>query len=79
MHQEEGFKFCLDTKSNRALPWLLYFNTVVASNVQLGLSMRFAMECFNPYPLASNSIWLSILYIITTVVSVCASDDGSAF
>jgi hypothetical protein len=36
MRQEEGFKFCLDISLNRALPWLLYFNTVVASNVQLG-------------------------------------------
>jgi len=52
--------FCLDTKSNRALPWLLYFNTIVASNVQLVWFMRFAMECFNPYPLASNFIWLRI-------------------
>jgi hypothetical protein len=60
MRQEEGFKFCLDTKNNRALPSLSYFNTVVASNVQLGWFMRFAMECFNPYPLVSNSIWLSI-------------------
>jgi hypothetical protein len=36
MRQEERFKFCLDIKSNRAFPLLLYFNTVVASNVQLG-------------------------------------------
>jgi hypothetical protein len=28
--------------------------------VQLGWFMRFAMECFNPYLLASNSIWVSI-------------------
>jgi hypothetical protein len=35
--------------------WPLYFNTVVAYNVQLGWSMRFA-KCFNPY------LWLPILF-----------------
>jgi hypothetical protein len=60
MQQEEGFKFFLDTKSNKALPWLLYSNTLVASNVQLNWFMKFAMEFFIPYPLASNFIWLSI-------------------
>jgi hypothetical protein len=60
MHQEEGFKFCLDTKSNEALPWLLDSNTLVASNVQLSWFMEFAMNFFIPYPLASNFIQLSI-------------------
>ncbi len=55
-----GVDFFLDTRSNRALPWLVYSNTIVAPNVQLGWFMRFAMECFNPYLLASNSIWVSI-------------------
>jgi hypothetical protein len=60
MPQEEGFKFCLDTRSNRAFPWLVYFNIVIASNVQLCWFMRFAIECFKPYPLTSNSFWFSI-------------------
>jgi hypothetical protein len=60
MHQEEGFKFFLDTKNNKALPYLLYSNTLVASNVQLSRFMKFAMEFFIPYPLASNSIWFNI-------------------
>ncbi len=60
MRQEEGFKFCLDTRINKTLPWLLYSNTLVASDVQLSWFMKFAMEFFIPYPLASNSIWLSI-------------------
>jgi hypothetical protein len=59
MRQEEGFKLCLDIKINRTLPWLLYSNTLVASDVQLSWFLRFAMELFIPYPLASNSIWLS--------------------
>jgi hypothetical protein len=56
MRQEKGLKFFLDIKSNRTLPWLACFNIVIASMVQLGWFMRFAMECFNPYPLAPNSI-----------------------
>jgi len=43
--------------------WLVYFNTVVAPNVQLGWFMRFAMECLIPYPLAFNSIWLGEITI----------------
>jgi hypothetical protein len=60
MRQEEGFKFCLGTRSNKALPCLIYFNTLDASNVQLSQFMKFAMELFIPYPLASNSIRLNI-------------------
>jgi hypothetical protein len=48
MRQEEGFKFFLDTKSNKALPWLLYFSTLVAFNVHLSWFMNFAMEFFCP-------------------------------
>jgi hypothetical protein len=55
-----GFQVCLDTKTNRTLPWPVCSNTIVASNVQLGWFMRFGMECFNPYPLAPNFIWLSM-------------------
>jgi hypothetical protein len=40
--------------------WLLYSNTLVASNVQLSWFMKFIMEFFIPYPLASNFIWLNI-------------------
>jgi hypothetical protein len=60
MCQEEGFKVFLNTRNNKALPWLVYYNTIVASNVQLSWFMKFAMEFLVPYPLASNSIWLSI-------------------
>jgi hypothetical protein len=49
MRQEEGLKFCLDTKTNKAFPLLLHSNTLVASNVQLNWSMKFAMEFFIPY------------------------------
>jgi len=55
-----AFKFCLDTRINKTLPWLLYFDTLAAYDVQLSWLMRFAMEFFIPYPLASNSIWHSI-------------------
>jgi hypothetical protein len=60
MRQEEGLKFFLDTRSNKTLLWLLYSNTLVASNVQLSWFMKFVMEYFIPYPLASNCIWLNI-------------------
>jgi hypothetical protein len=46
MRQKEGFKFFLDTKRKKALPCLLYSNTLVASNVQLSWFMKFAMEFF---------------------------------
>jgi hypothetical protein len=59
MHQEEGFKFCLDTRSKKPLPWLIYSNTLVASNVQLSWYMKFAMEFFIPYSLASYFIQFS--------------------
>ncbi len=55
-----SFEFFMDMRSNRAFPWLVYPNIVVASNVQLSWFIKFAMEIFNPYPLASSSIWLSI-------------------
>jgi hypothetical protein len=60
MRQEEGFKFYSDTRIDKTLPWLLYANTLVAFDVQLSWFMRFAMEFFIPYPLASNSIWLNM-------------------
>jgi len=41
-------------------PLAAIFNTLVASNVQLSWFMKFAMEFFIPYPLASNSIRLNI-------------------
>jgi hypothetical protein len=44
----------------KTFPWLLYSNTLVACNVQLSWFMKFVMEFFIPYPLASNCIWLSI-------------------
>jgi hypothetical protein len=56
MRQEEEFNFFLDTKSNKALPMLVYPNIIVASNVQLSWFMKFAMEFFILYLLASNSI-----------------------
>jgi hypothetical protein len=55
-----GLQVWFGHQINRTLPWLLYSNTLVASDVQLGWFMRFAMEIFIPYSLASNSIWLSI-------------------
>jgi hypothetical protein len=55
-----GLQFFGDTRIKKTLPWLLYFNTLVASDVQLSWFLRFAMEFFIMYPLASNSIWLSI-------------------
>jgi hypothetical protein len=60
MHHKEDFKFCLDTRSKQTLPQLIYSNTLVASNVQLSWFMKFAMEFFIPYRLASNYIWLII-------------------
>jgi hypothetical protein len=51
MHQEEGFKFCLDTRSKKALPWLVYSSTVVASDAQLGWFMRFCNGMFIPISL----------------------------
>jgi hypothetical protein len=54
----EGFQVFFGHQ--KQLPWLVCSNIVVASNVQLGWFTRFAMECFNPYPLAPNSIWLNI-------------------
>jgi hypothetical protein len=56
----KGFKFCLDTRSNKALPELVYSNIVIASNVQLNWLMKFKMEIFIPYPLDFNSIWHNI-------------------
>jgi hypothetical protein len=58
--QEEGFKFCMDTRRNKTLPLLLYFNTLIAFNVQLSWFMKFAMEFFISYILDSNSIWLNV-------------------
>jgi hypothetical protein len=49
-----------DTKSNGTLPMLVYLNIIVASNVQLSWFMRFVMEFFIPYLLASNPILDSI-------------------
>ncbi len=51
-----GLQVLFGHRSNKALPWLVCSNTIVASNVQLGCFMKFAMERFNPYPLAPNSL-----------------------
>jgi hypothetical protein len=48
-----GFQVFLDTRNNKTFSWLIYSNTVVASNVQVNWFMRFVMEFFIPYPLAS--------------------------
>ncbi len=50
------FNFCLDTRSNGALSRLFYPNIIVSFNVQLCWFMRFAIEFFIPYLLASNPI-----------------------
>jgi hypothetical protein len=51
-----GFKFCLDIRNKKTFTCMVYSNIVVASNVQLSWFMRFVMEFFIPYPLASNFI-----------------------
>jgi len=60
MHEEEGFKFFLDIRNNKALFGPIYSNTIVASNVRLNWFMRFAMEFLVPYLLASNPIFHTI-------------------
>jgi hypothetical protein len=46
MRQKESFKLCLDIRSKKTFPWLLYFNTLVASNVQLNLIHSQLLEGF---------------------------------
>jgi hypothetical protein len=55
-----GLQVLFEHQKQQITSLLLYSNTLVASNVQLRQLMKFAMEFFIPYPLASNSIQLSI-------------------
>jgi hypothetical protein len=55
-----GLQVLFGHRINGTFPWLLYTNTLVAFDVQLSWFMKFAMEFFIPYPLASNSIWINI-------------------
>jgi hypothetical protein len=55
-----GLQVLFGHQNQQNLPLATIFNTLVASYVQLSLFMRFAMEFFIPYPLASNSIWFNI-------------------
>ncbi len=43
-----GLQVLLDIKGNKTFPWLLYSNTLVASNVQLNWFMKFVMKFFYP-------------------------------
>jgi hypothetical protein len=56
----EGNQVLFDTKSNGILLKPFYPNIIVAFDVQLSWFMKFAMEIFIPYPLASNPIWHNI-------------------
>jgi len=55
-----GFQVLFRHQKQQSPPLVANSNTLVAFNVQLNWFMKFAMEFFIPYPLASNSIWLSI-------------------
>jgi hypothetical protein len=55
-----GLQFFLDTRTNRAFPGLVYPIIVVEFNVQLSWFMRFAMEIFIPYLLASILILINL-------------------